>query len=421
MSSANGEVLGRSRRHGHTSRGANLGGFPMANVVIVEVGAAAALIVLAAAPGLKIVAALIMAVTLATGVFRWHGCWVPQWLVVIARFLVRDRRRAASPAPSVAEPAETASTGQSTVTGPEDARVALLRLLVEDLLVVSVTDHNQTPVGMAWHHGGWTAALIIDPTPAMVSPVGARTDLPLAALADCLHDRGVALEAIGVIWHSYPASSRLPTSAPAVAAYNEVLGPLPAVAQRSTWVTVRLDARRCPQAVRERGGGVAGAHRALLGAVSRVHGALELAGLNSRALSSDELLRAGVSSVELAATAGPSADVALSEHWRGVRIGSIEHASYGISAWPPEAGKLDALAGIRALSTTVALSLTSGAEEGMVGLRGVVRIAARDSAERVAAEATIGALSTSSGVRLRAHNGGQAAAIAMTLPVSGAA
>ena len=200
-----------------------------------------------------------------------------------------------------------------------------------------------------------------------------------------------------------------------------MLGPLPAVAQRSTWVTVRLDARRCPSAVRERGGGVAGAHRALLGAVSRVQGTLDLAGLNTRVLSGDGLLRAAVSSAELAATVGRADQVELTEHWSGVRSGGIEHASYGIMGWPHDAGRLDALASIRALSTTVSLALTPGAEDGKVGLRGVVRVSARTPAELVAADARIGALGTTSEIRLARLNGQQAAALAMTLPVGGTA
>jgi len=434
MSSADGGVLGRSGRHDRNRArqraaadirrrtvGASFGGFPMANVMVLELGIAAALVVLSTAAGLRVVAALVVLSALAIGVIRWHGRWVPQWLVVIGRFLVRKRSRVASPAPSVAEPAETASGAASTVTGPEDARVSLLRLLVDDLVVVNTTTRDQQPIGLAWHKGAWTAALLVDPVPAMVSPVGARTDVPLAALADCLEDRGVVLDAIGIIWHSYPGSSRLPVGSAAVAAYNEVLGPLPAVAQRSTWVTVRLDARRCPSAVRERGGGVAGAHRALLGAVSRVQGTLDLAGLNTRVLSGDGLLRAAVSSAELAATVGRADQVELTEHWSGVRSGGIEHASYGIMGWPPDAGRLDALASIRALSTTVSLALTPGAEDGKVGLRGVVRVSARTPAELVAADARIGALGTTSEIRLARLNGQQAAALAMTLPVGGTA
>lgn len=125
----------------------------MANVMVLELGIAAALVVLSTAAGLRVVAALVVLSALAIGVIRWHGRWVPQWLVVIGRFLARKRSKVASPAPSVAEPAETASGAASTVTGPEDARVSLLRLLVDDLVVVNTTTRDQQPIGLAWHKG----------------------------------------------------------------------------------------------------------------------------------------------------------------------------------------------------------------------------------------------------------------------------
>ena len=431
MSSARGESLARSRRHSRSRArprvgaeiqrwtvGASFGGFPMSNVVVLELGAAIAFVIIAVAPSLWPLAALVVLGALAVGCTRWRGRWLPQWTGLLVRFLCRSRGRVAAP---VAARTELSRDATRDLTGPEDARVALLRLLVEDLVVASSTDHEQQPVGLSWHRGAWTAALAIDPVPVMVSPVGAHTDVPLAALAHCLRDRGVVLDSIGVIWHCYPGSSRLPADSPAVAAYNEVLGPLPAVAQRSTWVTVRLDPSRCPDAVHERGGGVAGAHRALLGALSRVQGALDAAGLNSRVLSTDELLRAAVSCAELAAEVGQSARVELNERWGGVRSGGVAHAGYSISNWPLETGRLDALTSIRALSTTVALALSTGTEHDNVGLRGLVRVSARTAEELATAEGRLTALTAGSGIRVFRLNGQHAQAVASTLPVGGAA
>lgn len=434
MSSVGGERLGRSARH-HDARtqgsaesdprprtvGASLAGFPIANVVVLEVGAAAAMILLVVRTGLWPLSVVVLVAAGLIGSTRWHGRWLPMWIVVIVRYLLRTRTRHTGSVPLLDDQAELNRGNGPSVTGPEDVRVAVLRLLVDDLVVASSTDHEQSPIGLAWHKGTWTAALLVDPQPAMVSPVRSHADVPLAALADCLQDRGVVLDAIGVIWHCYPGNSRLPAGSPAVEAYNEVLGPLPAVAQRSTWVTLRLDPRRCPSAVRERGGGVAGAHRALLGATSRVRGALDLAGLNSHVLSSDELLRAAVSSAELSAAASGGQQVELREHWKGVSSGGIAHSSYGISGWPDDAGQLDSLTSIRALSTTVALALTPDAEDGKVGMRGVVRVSARTRNELDAANDRVRELTASSAVRLSPLNGQQAAAILATLPVGGAA
>src|SRR5690606_11075130 len=134
-------------------------------------------------------------------------------------------------------------------------------------------------VGFAHHVGTWTAVLLVEPTPALITQAGGAPNLPLSALAPCLEDRGVVLDSIQLTWHSYPGSAALPADSPALASYMEVLGPLPASARRTMWVSVRLDPKRCPTAVRERGGGVTVVHWALIGALSRVRNALESHGV----------------------------------------------------------------------------------------------------------------------------------------------
>ena len=389
--------------------------------MLLEVGGAVAVVLVAVdRSGWPLAVAAGVLALLVAGL-RWHGRWITQWMSVVGRYLVRPHRRQVDPVVPQDDGADLARSGSTVLTGPGDARVALLRLLVDDLVVAGSTDHEQKPIGLAWHGGTWTAAVLVDPLPAMVSPVGAHTDVPLSALAGCLQDRGVVLDGIQVVWHCYPGSSTLPPDSPALAAYHEVLGPLPAVARRSTWVAVRLDPRRCPAAVRERGGGVPGAHRALLGAVSRVRGALDTAGLNSRVLDTDELLRAALSCAELTGAAGRDQPVGLREHWRGVTTAGTGHSSYAISGWQGSPGGLDALTSVRALSTTVALVLSPGTEDGSVGLRGLVRLSARSPGELGSAEAVLRERASSSGVTLTPLHGQQAAALACTLPVGGTA
>ena len=398
-----------------------MGLLPLGNVVLLEVGAAFAVVLLAVSRALWPVAATVGVLALTAAGLRWQGRWITQWAAIVGRYLVRPHRRQVDLVVAQDDRAELARSGSTILTGPEDARVALLRLLVGDLVVASTTDREQKPIGLAWHHGTWTAAVLVDPLPAMVTPLVAHTDVPLAALADCLQDRGVILDGIQVVWHCYPGSSTLPPDSPALAAYHEVLGPLPAVARRSTWVVVRLDPRRCPAAVRERGGGIAGAHRALLGAVSRVRSALDAAGLNSRVLDTDELLRAAISCAELTAAAGRDQQVGLRERWGGVSAGGVGHSSYAISGWRGSPGGLDALTSVRALSTTVALALSLGTGDGTVGLRGLVRLSARTPGELDAADTLLRARAAGSGVVLAPLDGQQAAAVSATLPIGGTA
>ncbi|PPK69561.1 type VII secretion protein EccE [Actinokineospora auranticolor] len=404
------------------NRGASLGALPVANLVVLEVGVAIGLVLLAIDLELKYVSIGIGGVALILAALRWRGRWFTQWIGLTARYALRSHSRVSKPAETITME-QLAAADASAVTGPDDPRVSLLRLAVPDLVVAHAKDHEEKPLGLAWHEGTWTAVLLVDPAPALVTEVGSTPSLPLGALAPCLEDRGVVLDAIQVIWHCYPGSAALPPNSPALASYLEVLGPLPAVARRTTWVAVRLDPRRCPAAVRERGGGVVGAHRALIGALSRVRNALESRGVPTRPLDPDELLKAGIAAAELSGVAGSNNRVGLRERWSGVTAAGIGHASYAITGWPQGkvATSLNALTGVRALSTTVAMSLTPGSDDGQVGLRSLVRVSARTPEELDHADDRLTAISDRLGVTLTPLRGLQVAGLAATLPLGGQA
>ncbi|MGB8201636.1 MAG: type VII secretion protein EccE, partial [Pseudonocardiaceae bacterium] len=184
----------------------------------------------------------------------------------------------------------------------------------------------------------------------------------------------------------------------------------------TTWVAVRLDPRRCPRAVAERGGGVLGSHRALIGALSRVCSALESRGMSTRPLDPDQLVRAGISAAELSSAAGAGGPVALREGWRAVTAAGVGHASYVISGWGT-APNLNALTGVRVLSTTVALSLSPGDGDAEVGLRGLVRMSARSPAELEAAQGQLQTMSRRLGVLLSPLHGRHVTGLAATLPL----
>ncbi|WP_229686294.1 type VII secretion protein EccE [Longimycelium tulufanense] len=404
--------------------GASLGALPVTNLVVIEAGLALGLLLLALAPKAWPVSAAVLVIAIVVAFIRWRGRWFTQWVGLTVRYLLRQHGRQAEPAAATGalEQAAEQARGDAKVTGAEDRRVALLRLAVPDLVVAHGIDHERRPVGMAWHEGTWTAVLLVDPAPALVSHFGAAPNLPLGALAPCLEDRGTVLDAIQVIWHCYPGSTSLPVSSPALNSYLEVLGPLPAAARRTTWIAVRLDPRRCPAAVRERGGGVVGAHRALIGALSRIRSALGARGIPTRPLDVDELLHAGISAAELTALLGSPNPVRLRERWTGVTAGGVGHASYAITGWPDQLShNLNALTGVRALSSTVALSLSPGGEDGNVGLRGLVRVSARTPSELEAADDRLTHLGERLGISLTPLRGLQMAGLAATLPLGGKA
>jgi type VII secretion protein EccE len=274
-----------------------LGPLPVVNLVVLELGLALglALSALDATLWWAVLVTLLIAVPLGLG--RWHGRWLVQWVQLTTRYLVRSHAR------SVAHLDPSAPA-----TG--DPRVSLLRLLLPDLTMAHGADRRREPVGFAWHQGSWTAVLEVDAAPSMITPVGGAPDLPLGALTACLQDRGVVLT-VQVIWHCYPGSAALPSSSPALRSYLEVLGPLPAAARRTTWIAVRLDPRRCPDAITERGGGVTDCHRALIGALSRMRATLESHSVPTRPLDVDQLLRAAISAAELSTVAGTGEPVGV--------------------------------------------------------------------------------------------------------------
>lgn len=389
-------------------------------MVVLEVGFAIGLILLAIDSRLLYVGAGVLGVALIIAILRWRGQWFTQWIRLTLRYSFRTHDRVATPPPPTTE---AAAVENESVTGPEDVRVSLLRLVIPDLVVAHGIDHERQHVGFAWHEGTWTAVLLVEPAPALITQADGAPSLPLSSLAPCLEDRGVVLDSIQMIWHTYPGSAALPPESPALSSYLEILGPLPAAARRTTWVAVRLDPRRCPAAIRERGGGVVGAHRALIGALSRVRNALESRGVPTRPLDPEEVLRAGISAAELSAVTGNSARVPMKEHWTSVTAAGIGHASYAITSWPK--GKitntLNALTSVRALSATVAMSISPSGDEGQVGLRGVVRLSARNRRELDTADDRLNSLADRVGVSLTPLRGLQVEGLAATMPMGGTA
>ncbi|MGW5647115.1 type VII secretion protein EccE [Saccharopolyspora sp. NPDC003762] len=418
----------RIRARRRRINGVTLGGIPAANIVLIEVGLAIGLILAIIGAKLNLVQVLlpvgagIALLSIIIALLRRRGRWFTQWFGLVLEYRGRNHTRVSQPASVDAmEPAED-KDGDGIIGPDENHRVALLRLVVEDLVISRAQDHDRNPVGMSWHKGKWTAVLMAEPSPSLLNPIEDTPNLPLGVLTPCLEDRGVVLDAIQVIWHCYPGSAALPSNSPALNSYLEVQGRLPAAARRTTWIAVRLDPQRCAKAIGERGGGIIGAQRALIGALSRVRNALERSGIPTRPLDPDELLQAGISSAELHNVLGSQRPVGLKERWDGVTAGGVGHSSYAITSWPNQMNdSLNVLTGIRALSTSIALSISPVGEADEVGLRGLVRVSARTPAELDTADERLKAISNRIGLTLTPLRGSQLAGYAATLPLGGAA
>ena len=371
-------------------------------VVGIEVGAAIALLILASDGRRWPLALAVGVVAVVLTLLRRGGRGAVGWILTCAAFTVRTRHHVAE----------------------GDSRVDLLRLVLGDLVVGEGVDHRRRPVGFAWHGGVCTAVMVVQAQRTVVRRVHAEPLLSLAVLADCLADRGGTLDAITVTSDTRAAGPLLPAAAAAASAYRQLVGELPVGGMRTTLIGVRLDPRRCPLAVAERGGGSDGAHRILLAALARIQGVLAGGGLQTRVLDSDELVHSFLRCVGLAGPAAAptpgarSTAVALRERWSTVSAGGVGHRSYAVTAWPHSTADLDGLAGVRASSTTVTLSLRRDSRGG-VSVGGLVRVGERTPSELEATGHRLTALGRRAGIRLAPLDGMQASALRQTLPTGG--
>ncbi|AWZ26024.1 type VII secretion protein EccE [Rhodococcus pyridinivorans] len=154
---------------------------------------------------------------------------------------------------------------------------------------------SAVPVGVLWD--GPYATVVLEP----FSPAGAITrlgrdseetgrTLPLDAIAACLYRHDVVLDGIDVVVQG----RRVRDSTPAGQAYAQLLGPLPAAAERTVRVVLRLDVTSCAAAAARRGGGSEGAARTVVAAARRVIRALGDAGYGARLLTASEIEQAAL-------------------------------------------------------------------------------------------------------------------------------
>ncbi|MGC4932961.1 type VII secretion protein EccE [Gordonia sp. DT30] len=176
----------------------------------------------------------------------------------------------------------------------------------------------EPPIGARWAGEMLITALRVRPgTPSVTrlfrdAAVPADTPgtcVPLEILAECIDPFDIPLSSIDVVSHG----SRIRGRSRPAATYLRTLGRLPAIAQRTVVVILRLDPRDCPDAVARRGGGAVGALRAATVSTRRVARRLSEHGLEVAALSAAEM-----TAVTDHLTAGHELG-RLSEDWDGLR------------------------------------------------------------------------------------------------------
>ncbi|CPW81698.1 ESX-5 secretion system protein EccE5 [Mycobacteroides abscessus subsp. bolletii] len=306
--------------------------------VLIAVGLTIAL--LAGRPGWQGAAVgLVVALVL---VVRGRGTTLPRLVGLRLRFLLQRRKRARKHA-GPAEPFDVPASDGTLIGFRWDGRTLLSLLKIDE-----------NPQAMTVMEPGVTVSGDI---------------VPVDALVECLRQFDITLDSIDVL--SQGARSHGHTEMAAV--YDAVLGPLPAIAQRTVWVAIRFDPSRCADAVRRRGGGREGILRAATTATRRVANRLTEAGLGSRVQTASEIGQAVnqlSDGVNLAS---------VEETWRTCQEGRFKLRSFAIKPAMLTTAGLGLVWTIPSYSTTVCLSLRRGAD-GVTQVRGLARFDTHDRA-----------------------------------------
>ncbi|MGV0680042.1 type VII secretion protein EccE [Mycolicibacterium fortuitum] len=254
-------------------------------------------------------------------------------------------------------------------------------------------------IGFRWNGTTLLSLLKIDENPRALTVLEPGVTVsgemvPVQALLDCLRQFDITLESIDII--SQGARSAGHTDVAAV--YDSVLGPLPAIAQRTVWIAVRFNPSRCAEAVRRRGGDRDGILRAATTATRRVANRLAEAGLQPQFLSAS-----GIAAATNQVSDGVSLGT-VEETWEDCREGQFRLSSFAVQPDMLTTAGLGLLWTVPSYSTTVCLSLREAAEDDLVQVRGLVRF---DSDVRVPTQLR----------GLIPLHGRQFSALAATLPI----
>jgi type VII secretion protein EccE len=303
--------------------------------------------------------------------------------------------------------------GRGVVEGPVgDPRLAGLRRLAPQLTVQNVETRHAGTIGVGYDGDGWFVVAAVGPSHHEEwdeTPVA--DTIPPAALAGLVRptggpDEGLAAET---------------TAAVQVVALRDAVR-----SGRSTWVTVRLEARLLagvPDNDPER---VAHVPPALLRLARRLPRALDHTGFTARLLDADGLLEA------LAVGCGlPHGDGLLpSEEAHGWwAAGGLRHVAFWIEQWPPSGREQDLLeefGALREATTAVTYRLqpapdVPAAEAGTAArfdLRGLVRVVAPPDRLEAACD-RVQELAQDADARLFRLDGEHGPAVYATAPTGG--
>ncbi len=184
--------------------------------------------------------------------------------------------------------------------------------------------------------------------------------VPLELLASMMTQYGIEVD-IDVV----STGCRVPEGPAFRASYAQSIRFYSAMAQRSTWLLLRMDMQRSLDGIVGRGPSKVAAPRALAAAARRLEQRLHERQLRARVLTAEEL-----SALDEALLPGRLDE--SSESWRQVRFGPKFSTSYIVDPLQLSTAVLDRLWSVDSDATTVALQLRKG-PRGQVQISGLVR------------------------------------------------
>lgn len=364
-----------------------------------------------------VVAAVIALPLLLFGLLRRRGRPMAEWMATARALKTRQRRNA--------------------VVVPQGTDPGFVPAVECDpaLRTYEYTDERgQREIGMVGDGTFLTAVIQVQAVDEPLRPARGVRSLPLDLLHGLLTVDDIRLASVQVVQHTQPAPApHLPQQAVAARSYAPLQAQSRTPGLRLTWVAIKLDPELCPEAVQARGGGMAGARRALLRAADHLVSRLVGTGLEARVLTEPEIVAAVATSScvnPLATTGGSALDGSrqarrTSESPRTWRCDDRWHTTYWISRWPQlgsGGAALPDLVGLLtsapALASTFSLVLAPGGSRAAL-LSGYVRLTCRSENELVEARRQLELHAASSRLGLVRLDREQVPGTLATLPLGG--
>lgn len=216
------------------------------------------------------------------------------------------------------------------------SEIAPLSRWIPGLTVVSTRSAQGDEVGVLSDGSTWVGVLGLSSDDLLIADQGQKIDLD--GLNGLTVQDDIVFAGIQLLTYTAPAPATvlLPNGSPLGEAYLEVDDQTPAI--RMTWIAVRLDPRRCLEAIGRRGHDTEGIYATLRFGMHRVQQALKRQGITTRTLTAQEVYDVA----GLIGGSAPSAEVGevtvaerSRESWRTLRLDSLVHQSATINRFGP--------------------------------------------------------------------------------------